>query len=502
MSIEKENIPQADMLMGSMRSMGYSFEAAIADVIDNSISAHCTVIQLFFPDDTRKEMAVGILDDGIGLSSEELFEAMRYGSTASEEIRNEDDFGRFGLGLKSASLSQCRILTVVSKKENAICAYTWNYNHILKKKKWIVFEHNLQEISKLPYVDHLLAQPHGSLVIWRDFDILDKSSDGLVFDALNSLKISVEDRVGLIFHRFLSAQPKERLTIRINNAEVKAQDPFLENHPKTTTKKEKSIEILDSHGNERLIKVKAFILPFATDLRKEDKKLLGGIENLRARQGFYIYRNRRLIIWGTWFGMKQRAELTKNARVRVDIPNSLDDIWNIDIKKQVAIIPKRILNKLKNIVTEALEISVTQQTHRGRVSKIKDNRDYIWNRMQGRDNQYFYEINRDSRLFSYVRESMSESDFSLFQMFLNEVERNIPVQQLYIDQSNSAIIEKETDSRENEIIEIGVSMVNMAHKIGNRTISEIIDDLLLSEPFCNYDGIKEKLLNLCSDGTN
>ena len=87
-------------------------------------------------------------------------------------------------------------------------------------------------------------------------------------------------------------------------------------------------------------------------------------------------------------------------------------------------------------------------------------------------------------------------------MFLNEVERNIPVQQLYIDQSNSAIIEKETDSRENEIIEIGVSMVNMAHKIGNRTISEIIDDLLLSEPFCNYDGIKEKLLNLCSDGTN
>lgn len=237
MSIEKENIPQADMLMGSMRSMGYSFEAAIADVIDNSISAHCTAIQLFFPDDTRKEMAVGILDDGIGLSSEELFEAMRYGSTASEEIRHEDDLGRFGLGLKSASLSQCRILTVVSKKENAICAYTWNYNHILKKKKWIVFEHNLQEISKLPYVDHLLAQPHGSLVIWRDFDILDKSSDGLVFDALNGLKISVEDRVGLIFHRFLSAPPKERLTIRVNNAEVKAQDPFLENHPKTTTKK-------------------------------------------------------------------------------------------------------------------------------------------------------------------------------------------------------------------------------------------------------------------------
>ena len=54
---------------------------------------------------------------------------------------------------------------------------------------------------------------------------------------------------------------------------------------------------------------------------------VGGIEDLRSKQGFYIYRNKRLIIWGTWFGMKQRAELTKNARIRVDIPNSLDDIW-------------------------------------------------------------------------------------------------------------------------------------------------------------------------------
>ena len=122
MSKDKENIPTADMLMGSMRSMGYTFESAIADIIDNSISAHCNYVQLLFPKTPMDTLAVGILDDGDGMLSDTLFEAMRYGSTASEGEREDDDLGRFGLGLKSASLSQCKILTVVSKCDGCICS--------------------------------------------------------------------------------------------------------------------------------------------------------------------------------------------------------------------------------------------------------------------------------------------------------------------------------------------------------------------------------------------
>ena len=114
MSKDRENIPRANMLMGSMRSMGYSFDSAVADVIDNSISANCKNVILFFPLKSYDTLAVGILDDGKGMSSDELFEAMRYGSDSKEE-RQETDLGRFGLGMKSASMSQCRILTVVSK---------------------------------------------------------------------------------------------------------------------------------------------------------------------------------------------------------------------------------------------------------------------------------------------------------------------------------------------------------------------------------------------------
>ena len=109
---------------------------------------------------------------------------------------------------------------------------------------------------------------------------------------------------------------------------------------------------------------------------KKDIKLLGGDENLRTKQGYYIYRNDRLIIWGTWFGL-QRGELTKNARIRVDFPNSLDDIWKIDIKKQNASIPLQIRNSLKRAVTEAMNLSVKQQTHRGRKANIDEKIDYI-----------------------------------------------------------------------------------------------------------------------------
>ena len=140
MSKQRENIPQADTLMGSMRSMGYSFEAALADVIDNSISAHASTIRVLFPTTPMESLAVGVLDDGIGMSSNALYEAMRYGSTSSESVRDVNDLGRFGLGLKSASLSQCRVLTVVSYWEGKFCGFKWDYNYIQQMKQWYVLE--------------------------------------------------------------------------------------------------------------------------------------------------------------------------------------------------------------------------------------------------------------------------------------------------------------------------------------------------------------------------
>ena len=350
----------------------------------------------------------------------------------------------------------------------------------------------------MPYIEKLKAQNQGTLVIWRDFDVLAKSSDGQVFDTLDALKNSVSESLSLIFHRFLTgSHPK--LSIYVNNFHVKAKDPFLENHSGTTTKKTRTISINDSNGVERQIFVKPFILPYATKLSDNDRKLIGGLENLRAKQGFYIYRNNRLIIWGTWFGMKPRAELTKNARIRVDIPNTLDDIWSIDIKKQTASIPKRVQNQLKETVRQALDISVTQQTHRGRKNSLDEKIDYIWDRMEGRNKTYYYQINRDSKLYQYVKSQMTETDFDLLETLVGEIERNFPTQQMYIDKSNDAIFVEEPNSRFSDVYQMGITMIENSKKITGRNLSEIIEDIMLSEPFCNYKQLREKLQEYYKD---
>lgn len=495
MSKDRLHIPKASTLMGSLRSMGYSFESAVADVIDNSISAHAQNVRILFPTNPMDELALGILDDGDGMSADVLFEAMRYGCLSAEEERSEEDLGRFGMGMKSASLSQCRCLTVVSFEGKTLNGFTWDYNHILETQDWMIKELEPPEINELPYIDRLKAQGKGTLVIWQDFDVLSNSSGGQVYSTLVDLRSSLESTLALIYHRYLSGVGTSRLHIFINELDIKPQDPFLEQHPKTTVKKEIELDIKDSNGIERMIKIRPFILPFATELREKDKQLIGGIENLRAKQGFYVYRNKRLIIWGTWFGMKQRAELTKNARIRVDIPNSLDDIWSIDIKKQQAAIPKQILQRLRKSVEEALEFSIRQQAFRGRTEKVNDDIDYIWDRKRGRNNTFFYQINRESKLFQFVRNKMSDEDYDYLEMLLTEIENNLPIQQLYIDKSNESIAApEETDERLDDVYQMAVTLATTMMSIRNDGWETIVDDLMNSEPWCKYPSIKEKLL--------
>lgn len=481
--------------MGSLRSMGYSFESAVADVIDNSISAHAKNIRILFPSTPLDELAIGILDDGDGMKGDVLFEAMRYGCLSAEEERVEDDLGRFGMGMKSASLSQCRCLTVVSFDGNTLNGFTWDYNHIIKTQDWIIQELEKYEIDKLPYIEKLKEQKKGTLVIWQDFDVIYNSSGGQVYSTLVDLRSSLENTLALIYHRFLSITGVQRLHIYINELDIKPLDPFLEQHPKTTIKKEIELDIKDSSAIERIIKIRPFILPYATELREKDRQLIGGIENLRAKQGFYIYRNKRLIIWGTWFGMKQRAELTKNTRIRVDIPNTLDDIWSIDIKKQQASIPKQILQRLKKAVDEALEFSIRQQTYRGRTEKVDERIDYIWDRKRGRNNTFFYQINRESKLFQFVRDKMSDEDYGYLEMLLTEIENNLPIQQLYIDKSNESIsAPEETNGRLDDVYQMAVTLATTMMTIRSDGWEAIINDLMNSEPWCKYPAIKEKLL--------
>lgn len=496
MSILRENKPTADVLMTSMRAMGYSFESAVADIIDNSISAHAHEVVLLFPVDPA-ECYVAICDNGDGMTSEELFDAMKYGSEAKREGRADDDLGRFGLGLKSASLSQCRKLTVASKKDGMISAYIWDLDVIEEKRDWFVIECSEEQIGNIRFVDYLDKSDSGTVVLWENFDILEKST-GNVYGALSSHMTETSDYLSLIFHRFLNKNEKSAVRIKVNNFQLEGFDPFLENHNKTNIRREIQIMIPDSQGNDQAVLVQPYILPFQKDLSSEDKKRSGGIENYRSKQGFYIYRKERLIVWGTWFN-RHRDELTKYARIRVDIPNSLDDIWGIDIKKQSATIPPSIRKRLTRAVDDAMDRSVQKQTYRGRIARVDEDTDYVWDRVSLREGLFTYRLNRNSKVFDLIREKINEEALPYLDMVLEEIENNVPYQQIYIDKSQNVIDEEVTDERKADVEAKAEVMIKFALGAGTTDANAMIDRLFLSEPFSNFPELKNKLKERYND---
>ena len=486
----RENKPTADILMTSMRAMGYTFESAIADIVDNSISALAKKVYIKFPIDPI-DCYVAICDDGFGMNKEELFDAMKYGSEQKRDNRSSNDLGRFGLGLKAASLSQCRRLTVASKKNGEISAYIWDLDVILEKKNWYMIECSANQISQIKHISWLDNLDTGTIVLWENFDVIEKSS-GNVYAELSKLQETTSDYLSLIFHRYLNKSGNNKISIKINNFDLVGLDPFLENHNKTNVRRKIEIPIADSTGIERMVVVQPYVLPFQKDLSAEDKKLSGGLENYRSKQGFYVYRNERLIVWGTWFG-RHRDELTKYARIRVDIPNTLDDIWGIDIKKQNAKIPSMIKVRLTRAVDEAMDIAVKAQKFRGRIEKVEDEIDYIWDRIKGRGDNFTYKINRNSKSFNLIHNSVSDEVWSQFDMVLEEIENSIPYQQIYIDKSQNKVDEEIDDERIAEIKAKAEMLLKMAVSFGGSSKEEAIEELFKAEPFNHYSQLKEIL---------
>lgn len=489
------NEPAAQVLSNSMRCMGYSLEAAIADIVDNSITAKATEIEIKFPI-SPDEVYIAICDNGCGMTQEELFDAMKYGSELKENNRSEDDLGRFGMGLKSASHSQCRQLSVISKKNKVVSAYIWDLDVIDEKHDWLMIDCSREQMDRIPFVDYLANKESGTVVVWQNFDFIRKESEGKEYSEIVNQQDHVANYLSLIYHRFLSKDRKEKVSVKINNFCLEPLDPFLEDHPKTKPQKRIAFPVKDSKGIEQTIYIQPYILPFQKDLSKEDEKKSGGIENFRTRQGFYIYRNDRLIIFGKWFNHR-RDELTKYARIKVDIPNTLDDVWGIDIKKQNAKIPASIRQRLTRIVDEAMDASIKKQNYRGRIAKIDDNKDYIWNRMEKRG-QYTYSINRNSKVFKLLDDHLDDNAKSYLDIVLTEIEKNIPFHQIYLDKSSNVIDEVDDDERVAEIFNTARLYLEQSLAFNpNLSKENAIDSLFQEEPFYKHPELKKKLMEAC-----
>jgi len=449
-------VPYAPILVESTRSIGYSFEAAVADVIDNSISAGAREVRVCFMSQEPQWLCVE--DDGWGMTSDELENAMRYGSQSSQNVRRKDDLGRFGLGLKMASLSQCRKVTVMTKKAGAITAACWDLDYIVQQGDWALKFYSGEEIKDICGYTYLSIKESGTVVLWEQFDRLKQGSAqaNKVFDEKIEL---TRKHVALVFHRFLNNEnPKNKLAIYFNNEPVTGIDPFLTRHPATQPLSEQVLRI----GTD-VINVKPYVLPYPSKMSKKDLEIIGGKDKLR-QQGFYIYRNRRLIIWGTWFRLIKQNELGKLARVRVDIPNSLDSIWEIDIKKSTASLPDFIKKNLVYIVENTVGRSERVYKYRGR-NVQSDGLVHVWNPIDDRG-KLQYCINRDLPIVRMIYDHLNEEGDVLFDSFIKMIEDAFPFADVYYRMAKSEANVTEAALETNDVYTIADQMVQQVASMG------------------------------------
>ena len=381
------NPPDARSLMMSARSFGnYDLPSALADLIDNSIKAKANAVHISC---VRYDASieVRVRDDGEGMSADELFAAMRPASTNPELERSADDLGRFGWGLKSASFSQCRRLTVLSAKDGMYSGAEWDLDSI---DGWSMAALDWKETSTLAHPE-LLNGP-GTEVIWRNCDRL--SENGRIGpEAFNELVTHAKGRLALLFHRYLSGEATRRsLRITVNGQAIQPFDPFHRANNATQPISPETIHLPDGSS----ITIRGYILPHFSKLALSDYERLGGEEGFVRNQGFYLYRNDRLILNGTWFRLVRHGELSQLVRVAVDIPNTLDEMWKITVDKADAQLPSMLRERLRALVANLRRSSGDAFRSRGGRISSKGSTP-VWSKY-ARGGQIRYYVNREHPL--------------------------------------------------------------------------------------------------------
>ena len=420
---DEEVVPDPQ-LMESMRAVGYTLETAIADIIDNSITAGGDQIDVRFT--AIPEPRIAIIDNGSGMDAATLSQAMKLAGRPPSGGRGAYDLGRFGLGLKTASLSQARSLTVATKQGGSLRAARWDLDHLASTLRWSLQVLDDLEIRSLPWIGSLDSYDSGTLVLWENLDQLHAVPE-LAESQLDELMSRVRDHLGLVFHRFTSSiiPPLDKpLELRINCAAVPRVDPFLTHHRGTREGPQEHINIADA-----TVTVRPYTLPYISKLGAADRKLALVAGPLRDSQGFYIYRAGRLVLWGTWFRIIPRDELGKLARVQVDMPNTLDHLWALDIKKSSASPPPEVRRRLAQIADRIVGPSRRVHKYRGR-HVDSDKVDRIWNLIEERGS-FRYEINRDHPLVLALSELLGYPRQADLSHLLRVVESTFPVEDAY-----------------------------------------------------------------------
>jgi len=343
--------PSAARLTESLRDIGYDFPAAVADIVDNSIAAGASRVDVVI-EFHGEDSSVVIADDGEGMTANGLIEALRYGSRRSYSAR---DLGRYGLGLKTASLSQCRSVTVVTKRpagSGRVAVQTLDLDLIAEWDEWLVVEHVRD--SAVARVRERLADGSGTVVIWRKLDrvLPEKRPDGSwARRRLDAMAAKTAEHLGVVFHRYLEGEGRD-LVMTVNGEKVRPWNPFAPGEPARADLPLQRFEVVvgDVAGT---VVLRRYILPARDKFSSTEQfEKLSGPLNWNRQQGLYIYRADRLVQWGGWNGIRGIDEHTKLARAALDFDTSLDSVFNINVAKMRVTIPPQIRQMLERPINE------------------------------------------------------------------------------------------------------------------------------------------------------
>lgn len=477
--------PHAGSTLESLRGLGYAPATALADLIDNSIAANSReiAIQLEW---AGAENWVRIVDDGDGMDDAALEAGMRLGARDPRTERAAGDLGRFGLGLKTASFSQARRLTVASRRNGGpVVCLRWDLDLIRQEPdaEWPLFE------GPAPGSEHLLAplehMEHGTVVLWEKLDRI--VTEGFTVTDMIELADRVEAHLAMTFHRLLEGQ-QPGLRLLLNNREVKPWDPYLMGHP---GKALESPEYRILHTTN--VTVQCHVLPHREMLKPSEQEVAAGPGGWIQQEGFYVYRNRRLILAGGWLGLGDggrpwpRDEAHRLARIRLDIPNSADADWKINVLKSTASPPFRLRSQLHRLASETRQTARRVFAHRGHITPATGTRSkaiteawQVRRSAQGTS----YRIARDHDLVASILDRAGSLKPDILAL-LRLIEETVPVQRIWLDTAEDRETPKTgfAEATESEVMETLYSMFEALIRFRGLSPAEARERLGRTPPF-------------------
>jgi len=428
--IYREGSPQPKNHIQTLMRVGYDFNAAIADIIDNSISADAKKIWIKIHDVDLDLPALSIIDNGVGMNSNELFENMIIGCKDTTFEREKTDLGRFGSGMKMASFSQARKLIVISKKKDSeICAFVWDVDEIINQNKWCLGELDPNQIMELEHLDQSILKNSGTQLIWERLPKWQVGDDEEKARTIENAAEDLKEYLALYFHKFLDkgyVGPNNKIEIKVHGTVLKPVDPFLKHAKGYQEGPEEKQRVKGGW-----IEMQVHVLPHHSELSQDE---MDKYSKLYLKQGLYIYRSKRLILADGWLGVANVPQLGKLARVEINIPSGCDEEWELDVQKSKVQLPRKIRELLRRLIKTPVESSKREYVYRGEKEEANP---YWFINKNKREKTVTYEIQADNKEFIELAQSITKKNVPLVRSYLKNLQKHLPIPHIYQQSANS-----------------------------------------------------------------